>query len=241
MSKLIEFLKVRLGFIPAGHDKLALSIWLFDRRRRRDLSLRGVKGGNNQPMCNIWGTPEAILVDIVDAYIQLQACSVPEPETILRIDQFRSKHLGNHDALSIMDLPTYVRSRVEREQKKYPISTNMFPWFINDSVPRSVAFLKSHSSAKVIDDKGIASSINSLPTKSLKRHVQSVVEEMESSDPASTRALDRLLSFFLPGDEIWEFTADPGCTGYVRDGYALIRAGQLVKAVVFNQVHYYYG
>lgn len=65
-------------------------------------------------------------------------------------------------------------------------------------------------------------------------------EEIKNGDVPPARALARLL-FFLPGDEIWEFTHNPGQTGYVRDGYALLRNGEIVKAVIYNQLHYNYG
>ncbi len=234
------FVRGRFGFAPMGEDKQALTIWLFNRRRRRDPLLRGVEKAAFLQMFKLWQTPEAILVDIVDAYVQLRACSISESESVLRIDQFRSEHLGPRDALSITELSSYVRARVEREQSIFPISTGMFPWFIDDSLPRSVAFLKSHASARIIDHRGNPSSLTSIPTDSLKRQVRNMAEEIKDGDAPHARALARLLSFYLGGDEIWEFTHNPGRSGYVRDGYALVRAGEIAKAVIYNQVHYLY-
>ena len=234
------FVRGRFGFAPMGEDKQALTIWLFNRRRRRDPSLRGVEKAAFLQMFKLRAMPEAILVDIVDAYVQLRACSISESETLLRIDKFRSEHLGPSDASSATELSSYIRLRVEREQSIFPISKDMFPWFIDDSLPRCVKFLKSHPVARIIDDRGNASSLASLPKECLIRQVLNMAEEIKGGDVPRARALARLLCFSSVGDEIWEFTHNPGQTGYVRDGYALIRADEIAKAVIYNQVHYLY-
>jgi len=223
-----------------GKDKQALTIWLFNRRRRRDPSLRGVEKAAFLQMSKLWAMPEAILVDIVDAFVQLRACSISESESISRIDQFRSEHLGPRDASSISELSFYVRLRVEREQSIFPISTSMFSWFIDDSLRRSVAFLKANASAQIVDDRGNPSPLASLPKECLARQVLNVTEEIKGADAPRARALARLRCLFLDGDEIWEFTHNPGQTGYVREGYALLRGGEIAKAVIYNQVHYLY-
>jgi hypothetical protein len=191
-------------------------------------------------MRKLWAMPEAILIDIVDAYVQLRACSIPESETLLRIDKFRSAHLGPSDASLNAELSSYVRLRVEREQSIFPISNDMFRWFIEDSLPRSIAFLESNASAQIVDDRGNPSALASLPKECLARQVLNVTEEIKGADAPRARALARLRCLFLDGDEIWEFTHNPGQTGYVRDGYALLRAGEIAQAVIYNQVHYLY-
>ena len=240
MPGLWEFVRGRLGYAPMGEDKQALTIWLSNRRRRRDPSLREIANAAFLQMSKLWAMPEAILVDIVDAYVQLRTCSISESESVSRIDMFRSDHLGPSDASSISELSSYVRLRVEREQSIFPISKDMFLWFIGDSLPRSIAFLKANASARIVDDRGNPSSLVSLPKECLARQVLNIDEEIKSEDVSRARALARLRCFFLDGDEIWEFTHDSGQSGYVRDGYALLRGGEIAKAVIYNQVHYLY-
>lgn len=221
-------------------DKGGLAINLYNARRRVDPRLKGAPRGERMTRGNLRHSPEILMVEIFEAFAVLTSWAIVPNEALARIEKYRAQHFGSDDdGQRRSDLKSYLHYRLSIESRDWPDSPTLAASLIESGVDRCMRFFAKYPPALVVTP-GFGS-ITTITRASLLAPVDDISSERIAVDQHEQNAIDHLCMYLLNGDRMWRFLDNSHGAHWVRQGYALVRGGEIAKAVVSSVSEYDFG
>ena len=103
---------------PGGNSRESVLCRMIALRRKRDPALRGKRHPENWMMWELWETPEAGMLEVIEQYKTLEGDGLAPALIIEKIEAHRSR-FGEGDMTRVSDLGDYLRYRMEIGYPQY--------------------------------------------------------------------------------------------------------------------------
>lgn len=223
-------------------DKEALAINLYNDRRKTDPRLRGAPRGDRMSRRDVRDLPEALMVEIVETYATLISWGVEPGEALARIENYRAPHFGSDARRIAVDLEGYLRYRLAIEALDWPNVLALFVPLIKSGADRCTKYFSKNPPdvmvTALVGTDGIGLTITSA---ALLAPVDNVASERDAVSRQDRLVLDNVLMYQFNGDQVWRFFHNVRGAHWVYQGYALVRGGEVVKAVASSVSEFRFG
>ena len=232
---------LRAEFQEFGYVSRETAIcWMINHRRRFDPHSRDEAPPENRPMFELWEEPEAMVLGVVELFIDLGLAGVADGEICRRLEIYRGQ---TGVAQGASDRGSYVLQRLKNE---YPAYVLLGDKVIEGVIEIARQFAELETERR-IDEPAYPPSC--WFTEKLEIELADGIPAIEKftdlpqdvprAAPAALiipdpRKRQRFLLRYIEGDEIWSFSSSAESWGNLagRQGYALVRNGQAVAHVV---------